>query len=351
LKKSNKEKNKQKRLLEKARKKEEEIKKEKQIIRTISEEEIKELKQFNKNTFLNGKVRKEDMLECLQKLLMIIVHSSYLDEITRMARNSISTDWFDRKVDNELVEEILTKELESAEKSSTESVALKLCYWANRIAHHLENEVVGKEKKYKANELYVKYYLNPNYQYDLLSTRQILKEGKSNETVLRLENILQKEATSLEEVRTPEQLNNLFLGLNIRNELWTLKQEMLKTILLEMEKNGNSPIKVTCLSEKKEVAIKGSETLRLIIREMNGIAPVVMHCDKEKINSFLEENNMQPIQEETSSEIIRFAQNGKVGIHFVLDEEQQEILEYEASNNVTAKRLNDIMYKGEDDGR
>lgn len=84
---------------------------------------------------------------------------------------------------------------------------------------------------------------------------------------------------------------------------------------------------------------------------MNGIAPVVMHCDKEKINSFLEENNMQPIQEETSSEIIRFAQNGKVGIHFVLDEEQQEILEYEASNNVTAKRLNDIMYKGEDDGR
>ena len=109
MKKSNKEKNKQKRLLEKARKKEEEIKKEKQIIRTISEEEIKELKQFNKNKFLNGKVRKEDMLECLQKLLMIIVHSSYLDEITRMARNSISTDWFDRKVDNELVEEILTK--------------------------------------------------------------------------------------------------------------------------------------------------------------------------------------------------------------------------------------------------
>lgn len=351
MKKSNKEKNKQKRLLEKARKREEEIKREKQIIRTMSEDEIKELKQFSKSTVLNSEVSKEEMIECLQKLLGIVVNSSYLDEITRMTRNSISTDWFDRKVDNELVEEILIKELENAEKSCTESVALKLCYWANRIAHHLENEVVGKEKKYKANELYVKYYLNPKYQYDLLNTRQILQEGKSNETVQMLEKILQKEVTSLEEMRTPEQLNNLFLGLNIRNELWTLKQEMLKAILLGKEKNSNSPIKVTALNEKKEVAIKGSETLRLIIREINGIAPVVMHCDKEKIDDFLKENNIEPIQEETSSEMIRFAQGGKVGIHFVLDEEQQEILDYEASNNVAAKRLNDMMYRGEEDGR
>jgi len=351
LKKSNKEKNKQRRLQEKTRKREEEIKKEKQIIRTMSEDEIRKLKQFNKSTFLNSEVSKESMIECLQSLLKIVVNSSYLDEITRMTRNSISTEWFDRKVDNELVEEILIKELENAETSPTESVALKLCYWANRIAHHLENEVVGKEKKYKTNELYVKYYLNPKYQYDLLNTRQILKEGKSSETVQMLEKILQKEAITLEEIRTPEQLNNLFLGLNIRNELWTLKQQMLKTILLWRENNSNSPIKVTALSEKKEVAINGSETLRLIIRETNGIAPVVMHCDKEKINDFLNENNIEPIQEETSSEIIRFAKSGKVGIHFVLNEEQQEILDYEASNNVTAKRLNDIMYRGEDDGR
>lgn len=351
MKKSNKERNKQKRMAEKIRHREEEIKQEKQIIRTMSKDEINELKQFNKSTFSGNEVRKEDMIECLRKLLTIIVKSSYLDEISRMARNSISTNWFDREMDSELVEEILAKELENAQTSSIESIALKLCYWANRMAHHLEKEVVGKEKKYKMNELYVKYYLNPKYQYDLLEMREILKEGKTNKELQKLESILQKEAITLEKIKTPEQLNNLFLGLTIRNELWTLKQQMLKTILLNIERNHNSPVKVTALQEKEEVAINGSETLRLIIREINSIAPVVMHCDREKIDNFLRENEIDCIHEETSSEIIRFAKSGKVGIHFILDEEERDILDYEASTNITAKRLNDIMYRGEEDGR
>ena len=41
--------------------------------------------------------------------------------------------------------------------------------------------------------------------------------------------------------------------------------------------------------------ISGSETIRLIIREINGIAPVVMHCDKEEIDDFLQQNDIQPI--------------------------------------------------------
>lgn len=338
-------------MAEKARQREEKRKQEKQIIRTIAKDEINELKQFNKSILSGNEVRKEDMIAYLQKLLTIIVKSSYLDEISRMARNSISVSWFDREMDSKLVEEILVKELENAQTSSTESIALKLCYWANRVAHHIEKEVVGKEKKYKINELYVKYYLNPKYQYDLLEMRETLKEGKTNKEVEKIESILQKEAITLEKIKTPEQLNDLFLGLNIRNELWTLKQQMLKTILLNIEKNHNSPVKVTALPEKEEVAINGSETLRLIIREINGIAPVVMHCDKEKIEDFLRENKIDGIREETSSEIIRFAKSGKVGIHFILDEEERDILDYEASNNITAKRLNNIMYRGEEDGR
>lgn len=351
MKKSNKEKNKQRKLAEKTKKREEEIKRDKQMIKIMSRDEIEELKRFNQSTFSGNEINKEKMIECLQRLLRVIVNSSYLDEITRMARNSISTSWFDREMDKELVEELLVKELEKAEKAPTESVALKLCYWANRIAHHLEKEVEGKEKKHKMNELYVKYYLNPKYQYDLLEMKEALKEGKRNKEVEQLEAILQKEATTLEVIRTPEQLNNLFLGLTIRNELWTLKQQMLKTILLNIAKNSQSPIKVSALQERKEVAINGSETVRLIIHERNSVAPVVMHCDKEKIDEFLKQNQIDGIQGETSEEMIRFAKNGKVGIHFILDEEEREILEYEASSNVTAKRLNDMMYRGEENER
>ncbi len=347
MKKSNKEKLKQKRKQERKRNQEQNARKEKQIINTISNEQINSLKKFNMSLFSENEISKEDMLECLHALITIVVNSSYLDEITRMSRNAISNEWFDREFDNELVEEILVKELENAEKATIESIALKLCYWSNRIAHHLENEVVGKEKKYKMNELYLKYFLNPKYKYNLIDTRNAIKNGQSTDETRMLEDILIKEATSLEEISTPEELNNLFLGLNIRNELWTLKQQMLKKVLLNVSKNTNSPVRVTALSERKEVAINGSETLRLIIREVNGIAPVVMHCDKEKIYEFLNENNMQPIPEETSERIIRFAQNGKVGIHFVLDDEDREILEYEASDSPTARRLNNILYRGE----
>lgn len=347
MKKSNKEKQKQKREAERNRRQEAERKKEKQIIKVISNEQITSLRNFNMSTFSKAEISREEMLECLHSLLTIIVNSSYLDEITRMANTSISTEWFDRKFDNELVEEILVKELEGAQNATTESIALKLCYWSNRIAHHLENEVVGKEKKFRMNELYLKYFLNPKYKYNLQEARDVIKQGKDTEATRNLEDILIKEATTLEEIRTTEELNNLFLGLNIRNELWTLKQQMLKTILLNVAKNENSPVKVTALNERKEVAINGGETLRLIIREIDGIAPVVMHCDKNQVGDFLLENNIPSIPEETNEKIIRFAQNGKIGIHFVLDEEDREILEYEASDSPSAKRLNDILYRGE----
>lgn len=313
----------------------------------ISNEQITSLRNFNMSTFSESEINREEMLECLHSLLTIIVKSSYLDEITRMARSSISTEWFDREFDNELVEQILVKELEGAQNATTESIALKLCFWSNRIAHHLENEVVGKEKKFRMNELYLKYFLNPKYKYNLLDTREAIKQGRETDATINLEEILIKEAVTLEEISTPEELNNLFLGLNIRNELWTLKQQMLKTILLNVAKNENSRVKVTALNERKEVAINGSETLRLIIREIDGIAPVVMHCDKGEIDAFLVENNIPSIPEETHERIIRFAQNGKVGIHFVLDEEDREILEYEAEDNPSAKRLNDVLYRGE----
>lgn len=347
MKKNNKDKIRQKREEEKRKKQEEIRKKNTRIIKTISKDEVDELKKFNMSTLSDDGVDKEEMVECLYSLLNVVAKSSYLDEVTRMARNNISTGWFDKEVNNDFIEEILVKELHNAEESPVESIALKLCYWSNRIAHHIEKEVIGNEKKHRMNGLYLKYFTNPKYKYDPLAAREALEKGETSRETEILEEILRNEATYFEEPKTPEELNNLFLGLNLRNELWTLKHQMVKSIILNSSKNNSSPVKVTAINERKEVAINGSETLRLIIREVNGIAPVVMHCNKTKIDEFLNENSMEPIQEETSEQIIKFAQKGKVGIHFVLDEEDIEILDYEAGNRRTAKRLNDIVYRGE----
>lgn len=347
MKKINKNKLKQKRIMEKEKRENQQRIIDKQIINTINNIQISAIKDFNMSTFSNQEVSKEKMLDCLKVLLEIIMNSSYLDEVIRMTRQNISNTWFDREVNEELVREILLKELEIAKSSPIESIALKLCYWSNRIAHHLENEVMQKQPKHKMNEIYIKYFLNPKYHYDLTISRNMNNGNINPEIGDKLKSIVIKECTTLCDINTAEKLNNLFLGLSIRNELWTLKQQMLKSIILNVSKNDNSNVKVTALNEEKDVAIKGSETIRLIIREINGIAPVVMHCDKDKINTFLEQNGIKPIDLENSDKIIEFAKNGKVGIHFILDKEGSEILEYEADENPKAKILNDILYRGD----
>lgn len=352
MKQSNKDKLKQKRTVEKKKREEQQRIINKQIINTINSEQIRALKKFNISTFSDEEVNKEEMIDCLRIFIEIIMNSSYLDEVIRMTRQNISSTWFDKEVNEEFIRGILLKELEMSKASSTESIALKLCFWANRIAHHLENEVIQKQPKHKMNEIYIKYFLNPKYHYDLSNMRDINNGNIPPEIVKSLEEIVTKECTTLCDIDTAEKLNNLFLGLSIRNELWTLKQQMIKYIILNISRNDTSNVKVTALNEKNDLSISGSETTRLIIREINGIAPVVMHCDKEKVDNFLQQNHIQPIALETSNKIIEFAKNGKVGIHFILDEEGSEILEYEADENSKARILNDIVYRGDiEDGR
>ena len=150
-------------------------------------------------------------------------------------------------------------------------------------------------------------------------------------------------------ISTSEQLHNLFTGLNIRNELWTLKQEMLKLLLKESQKNELTNIIVTALKEKKELSINGNSTLRLIIREKYGITPIIIHCEKEKIEEFLKKSNLNQIPFETSSEIIEFAKQGKVGIYFTLDEVNRDCFEYEALEDSKVDKLYKLMYRGESD--
>lgn len=167
MKKSNKYKLKQQRITQKKKREEQQRITNRQIINTISSEQIRSLKKFNISTFGDKEINKEEMLNCLRILIEIIINSSYLDEVTRMTRQNVSSSWFDKEVNEEFVRETLLKELEMAKASSNESIALKLCFWANRIAHHIENEVIQKQPKHKMNEIYIKYFLNPKYHYNL----------------------------------------------------------------------------------------------------------------------------------------------------------------------------------------
>ncbi len=87
------------------------------------------------------------------------------------------------------------------------------------------------------------------------------------------------------------------------------------------------------------------------IREKNGIAPIIMHCDRKKLEEFLLEYGLETIPYETSHDIIEFAQDGKIGIHFTLDEYGMEIFEYEAAENPSAEKLYNIMYRGKENER
>lgn len=133
MKQSNKDKLKQKRIAEKNKKEEQQRITNKQIINTISNNQIIALKNFNISTFSDKEVNKEEMLNCLKVLTEIIMNSSYLDEVIRMTRQNVSSTWFDKEVNEEFVREILLKELETAETSSNESIALKLCFWATGL--------------------------------------------------------------------------------------------------------------------------------------------------------------------------------------------------------------------------
>ncbi len=328
---------------------EEERKKNTQIIKILKPDQIELIKKYNYDLIKNGESSKDDMIKILELFFQIINNSSYLDEVLRMTRQNISTSWFDKDVDENFIKELFDKELERSKEGQIENVALKLCYWANRISHHLQTEAMNGQLKHKMNDIYTKYFLNPKYHYDITNAIDSTSGKLYSDLNKKLQTILINENSTLGNITTPEQLHNLFLGLNLRNELWTLKQEMLKLLLREVQKNESTKIKVTALKEKKELSINGNSTLRLIIREEYGITPIIIHCEKEKIEEFLKKYNLNQIPLETSSEIIEFAKQGKVGMYFTLDEANRDCFEYEALEDSKVDKLYKIMYRGESD--
>lgn len=340
-------KEKEKRNLKKQqREKQKEIEKNR-IINIITPEQIALIKLINRKVIVAENMERDSLQRLLITLIEIVRSSSYLNEVTIMTKRNISNTWFDIDIDEEFVKDVLDKELKSVKNAPDENIALKITYWANRIAHHVQEEVIPKNNKmHHVNELYIQYFLNPKYNYDVTSKRSLSNEKRIKQM---LEKVIIENAVKIDGINSPEQLNDLFFGLTLRNELWTLKQEMLKIMLLYNLSKEKTSIKITALPEDENVTIRGKKTMRMIIREVNGISPIVMHCDGDKVDEFLQANNFPPIPIEDSENIIEFARDGKIGIYFTLDDENKEILDYEAScNSGKTPVLNEILYRGDE---
>lgn len=93
---------------------------------------------------------------------------------------------------------------------------------------------------------------------------------------------------------------------------------------------------------KDDISIKREPTVRLIAREKNAIAPVVMHTDASTFEKI-------QVPEEQNPEVAKFAQRGRIGMHFILSKEELVALESLVGTNEKLKQLSDIMLRGEED--
>lgn len=320
------------------------------IFKIIKSEEILEIRQFNKNTFKDATISKQELIQLLEKIFDIILRSSYIDKIRDMFTQNISDIWLQEinddlnevEINKEIIKNILNKELENLEECSEESIQLKICYWSNRMAHDIEDCAMGKKLKHKMNTIYIKYFLNPKCKFgveDLLNYRDGKQDIEFNSW---LDKILYNERESLEYSQSRDEIVDILLGIHLRNELFTTKKQMVRELLKTVPKSRQTDILLTCIpEEKEEVSIMGDKTIRLIIRERNAIAPVVMHTTQSNLEG------IEP-KEETNEDIMNFAKKGKIGIHFVMSEEELFALEYLADTKIKVQELSDMMYKGEE---
>ena len=223
------------------------------VIDTITQKEYDDLKLMNKKGF--QKISKEDMLLTLETLIGRVMNSKYLDTVTDFKRGSISTTWNGKDVNSEFVKLRLKSEMEAARECSPENLALKVCYWSNRIAHQIETEVIDGAKKRNINTVFRRYALDPTRKLDFIRLREAAKTGEPEEDYEFLLTVLENERDLLGDINTPEALGNMFLGLSIREELYNVKQDMIKAMLLEAARNPDSKVKVKALKEKKRMSI------------------------------------------------------------------------------------------------
>lgn len=318
------------------------------VIDTITQKEYDDLKIMNKKGF--DEFTKEDMLITLESLLGRVMSSKYINTVTDLKRGSISPTWDGEDVNSKFVSSRLKSEMDAAREASPESLALKICFWANRIAHQIETEVVDGAKKRNLNTVFRKYALDPTRKLDFIGLRETAKTGLPEDDYEFLLQIIENEKDLLGDIDTPEALSNMLLGFSIREELYNVKQDMIKFMILMANKNPESKVKVTVLEELKRMSIKGGKTIRFVMREVDGIAPVVMHCGQEPMEKFLEEYNLPPFETEQDKELAKFARGkeGIIGIHFTLTENDRRIVRMKLGKNERIDRLNSFKLNRED---
>ncbi len=321
------------------------------IYQNITRDEILKMREFNKATFHKKHLSKQEMSEYLEMLYDIILHSNYICQIRDSFEKNVTDTWIESsdegfekvKMSDEVVKNILKKEIESLENCSEESLALKVGYWVNRMVHNVEKDTIRGRKKYEMNHIYTKYFLNPKYKYgleDLLDYR----EGNASEDFANwIDDILHQERSAFENSNSKDRVVNLFLGFYLKNELFTTKAQMLKELIHFHSEAEKPNVLLTFVPEvKDDISIKREPTVRLIAREKNAIAPVVMHTDASTFEKI-------QVPEEQNPEVAKFAQRGRIGMHFILSKEELAALESLVGTNEKLKQLSDIMLRGEED--
>lgn len=336
------------------------------IYSNMTRDEILKMREFNKTTFQKKHLSKQEIIEYLQMFYDMILRSTYVGKIKDIFSRNVSDTWFEQaedglkevKMDGGIVRNILKKEKESLEDCSEESLALKTCYWGNRIAHSIGADTMKDscwvnrsaynsrgdiiKTRHSMHEIYVKYFLNPKYKYGLDDLLDYRENKKDPNFIAWLDEILRKERRMFNNSNSRDRVVNLFLGNYLKNELFTTKAQMLKELFYFHSKAENPNVLLTYVPEVKEdISIKREPVVRLIAREKNAIAPVVMHTDTATFEK------MQ-VAEETNSEVAKFAQKGSIGMHFILSEEELEAFESLANTNGKVKQLSDIMLRGEE---
>ncbi len=325
------------------------------IIKNINFEQIGTFRNFNQKAYSNTEITRQDKLKLLNNLLDMVSKSSYVDELTKMARNNISQNWFDRPLDKEFVSEILMNEKNTIPSLSDAQLSVRVCYWANRVAHRIEKEAKGDGKNHLLNEVYVQRFLDKKYNYDLKSVTEKVRGKRDNEIdrsdrgIKGLTYTLKEKREELGSIDTLEKLNDLFLGYNVRNELWAVKRNMIREVIRDVARDKDCGIRVAIIEEDNQhVSVSGRESVRFGIFENNAITPIIMHCDKEELenhlNKYISPEDMSRATMKTNDELIQFARKGgKTGIYWKLSNYEQEILELEGASNPNAARLHKIL--------
>lgn len=262
----------------------------------------------------------EDFQKLSVKFYDIIINTKLLDVFEKKSKEQYNIEnGFKKNID---LKEILNRELVNKDEHSEDRLVQNICFWSNRIAHEVENNLKSYEKTNgngyiaRFNDLYSKYYLNLDYNYDMFD----IENEENND---RISSIIRDSGIfggySCDE--TIEGLNTIFKTINLREALYYCKQISIKKILLNNDEKETKLFKQ--LDEKKTINKNG--TYRIMVKPKNVPFPMVVHIGEEIYDDFCDKNNIS-VPDVTEGDNKEFINHGWTSVFFrMTDQEIEEI--------------------------